>query len=103
MDRPNTTPVTETRGAYRPAASSCSRTWMARDTNRYIRRKNRQCSGLVCRRVSRTLDAELGYRADLRTLSGAIDPVGPDQKVGRNFPRFADLVNHVDRQGASAR
>ena len=31
---------------------------MARDTNRYIRRKNRQCSGLVCLRVSRTLDAE---------------------------------------------
>jgi hypothetical protein len=30
---------------------------MARDTNRYIRRKNRQCSGLVCRKVSRTLDS----------------------------------------------
>src|SRR5882757_6737986 len=58
MDRQNTRQVTEMRGAYRPVASSCLRTWMARDTNRYIRRKNRQCSGLVCRRVSRTLDAE---------------------------------------------
>ena len=41
-----------------PAGSFvCLRTWMARDTSRYIRRKNRQCSGLVCRKVSRTLDA----------------------------------------------
>src|ERR1700693_6641589 len=58
MDRQNTRQVTEMRGAYRLVASSCVRTWMARDTNRYIRRKNRQCSGLVCLRVSRTLDAE---------------------------------------------
>src|ERR1700681_3621076 len=58
MDRQNTRQVTEMRGAYRLVASSCLRTWMARDTNRYIRWKNRQCSGLVCRRVSRSLDAE---------------------------------------------
>src|ERR1700730_6788363 len=58
MDRQNTRQVTEMRRAYRPVASSCLRPWMARDTNRCIRRKNRQCSGLVCRKVSRTLDAE---------------------------------------------
>src|ERR1700690_1650908 len=58
MDRQNTKQVMEMSGSYRPVASSCLRTWMARDTNRYIRRKNRQFSGLVCRRASRTLDAE---------------------------------------------
>src|SRR6266702_8389776 len=58
MDQQNTRQVTEMRGAYRLVASSCLKTWKARDTNRYIRRKNRQCSGLVCLRVSRTIDAE---------------------------------------------
>ena len=55
MDRQNTGRVTEMSGAYRLVASSCLRTWMARDTNRYIRRKNRQCSGLACLRVSKPL------------------------------------------------
>jgi hypothetical protein len=77
MDRQNTRQVTEMRGAYRPVASSCLRTWMARDTNRYIRRKNRQCSGLVCRRVSRTLDAEWqNRRSSLTRLYDRSWPVG---------------------------
>src|SRR4051794_24845166 len=59
MDRPNTRPVTETRGAYRQVALFCLRIHMARDTNHDIRRTSRQSSGLVCCAVSTTLDVEL--------------------------------------------
>lgn len=38
------------------------RTWLARDTNRSIRPKNRLCSGLVCLRVLSTLAAECQNR-----------------------------------------
>ena len=53
MDRPNTRQVTETRGTWRPVVSFCSRTRTARDTNRDIRPKSRQSSGLVCHAVSK--------------------------------------------------
>jgi len=42
-----------------PVVSFCSRTQLARDTNRDIRPKSRQSSGLVCRAASTTLDVEL--------------------------------------------
>ena len=36
-------------------------------------------------------------------LSRGIDPVRPNQKVGRNFPRVADLMNHIDGKRTPAR
>src|SRR5438094_584301 len=69
MDRRNTRQVTEMRDTCRPVASSCLRSWRARDKNRDIRRKNIQCSGSVCRRVSTTLDVERQMIAE---------PVWPD-------------------------
>src|ERR1700680_3686196 len=34
---------------------------------------------------------------------GSLDLVGTNQKVGRNFPRLADLVDHLDRERAPTR
>ena len=46
---------------------------------------------------------QLAKRGHLRlVLSRAIDPVRPNEKIGRNFPRLAELVDHVDRERASA-
>src|SRR5215831_16869577 len=36
-------------------------------------------------------------------LSGSFNLVRPNEQISRNFPRFADLVNHVDRQRTPAR
>jgi hypothetical protein len=36
-------------------------------------------------------------------LSGVFDLVRTDEKVSRYFPRFADLVDHVDRERAPPR
>src|SRR5882724_3808367 len=34
---------------------------------------------------------------------GSLDLVGTNQKISRNLPRFADLVNHLDRERSPAR
>src|SRR5262249_9003015 len=36
-------------------------------------------------------------------LSGPLDPVRLNEEVGWNFPCFADLVNHLDRERTPAR
>src|SRR5262245_26639685 len=72
MGRPNTRPVTGTRGMYRPAALFCSRTHKARDINRDIRLKSRQSFGLVCRAVSTTLEFALISSGN----PGGKEPVG---------------------------
>jgi len=33
----------------------------------------------------------------------SLDPVGTNQKIGRNFPRLADLVDHLDGKRAPTR
>ena len=53
--------------------------------------------------LSRTPQAGDRYRQSRdQLLRSSFDSIRPDKKIGRNFPCLANLVDHVDREGASA-
>src|SRR5256885_11469606 len=54
-------------------------------------------------RCSRTSSRARAIGQPFRRSSGNLDLVGTNKKVGRNFPRLADLVDHLDCECAPTR